>query len=75
MAKKSLLKQAQETVALHKGAHIYSEEELELVEAWLNGNIQLSKMAKVLNIRNTSQVYVWIAMGCRQIFSSNGKGK
>lgn len=75
MAKKSLLEQAQETVALRKGAHIYSEEELELVEAWLHGDVQLSRVAEVLNLKYSNQVYTWIAMGCRQIFSSNGKGK
>jgi hypothetical protein len=62
----SLLEQAKEVkIERKRYKKEHTEEELELVEAWLNDVIEMTKIQKVMNHRNSGQTYVFLVRGAR----------
>ena len=67
MMAKTLLEKALQTNVVRNGRHQYSKEELEVIEAWLSGEVTLTQIMKTLD-KSSGYVYVWIALGARQYF-------
>lgn len=52
---------------------IYTAEEIELVKAWLDDEIGIAQMSKVLSNSSGIKSYTFIAFVCRQMLGKNGK--
>lgn len=67
--KKSLLEKAKATELHNSGNRRgFTEEELELALAWLNGELRLRQVASVLSKSNSNNVYMFLALAAREIF-------
>lgn len=63
---KTLLQQAKD-IRVSKHNISFTEQELEVVEAWLADEIQLTQIMKALKI-TSGRSYVWLALGAREIW-------
>ena len=70
---KSLLEKAKEVQAIRTHSANFSDEELELVSAWLADEITLKQMLQVLKLKSTAQPYVFIARGARELWRRANK--
>lgn len=66
---KTLLELAKEIRVYRRGL-VPKEEELQLTEAWLNGEIQLVQVMKALKTRSGS-VYATLALCARELWKRN----
>lgn len=64
---KSLVEKAKEIQAVNTRANFYNEEELELVQAWLDDIVTLKQVMQVMK-KSTASVYVFLAMGARELY-------
>ncbi len=71
----SLLDKARKTPISRKQKTDYSKEELELVKAWLSGEIALTQVRKAIESKNGAGVYVFLAAGARVLYKSNNCNK
>lgn len=69
---KSLIEKAKDVPIRKFKDFKFTGEELELVQAWLDGEVSLSQMSRVLN-KSFNQVYTFIATGCRELYGKNRK--
>jgi len=53
----------------------FSEEEKELVLAWLADEIGVTQISKALKMNGTGNVYAFLARGAKQIFQEKGNKK
>lgn len=73
MPKVSLLDKAKSIPARTRKPRIYSSEEMELVEAWINDEIGISQLVVAANLKSVNSAYGYIAFVCRQMLCKNGK--
>jgi hypothetical protein len=72
MAKQSLLEKAKEIPTAMRECKV-SEEQLELVQAWLNNEVTLTQVMKVTG-RTTSTVYVLLAIASKELYTRKRNG-
>lgn len=70
----SLLDKAKAIPSTTKPKKSYTEDDVELVMGWINGDITLTQLAKVKEI-SEGYTYAYIAQVCRFAFHDNGKKK
>lgn len=73
MSKETLLERAKK---VKNGKHVkrkYTEEELELVEAWLNDEVSNKAVIETMKLDQGVGIYTFIAFGCRQLFQRTRK--
>lgn len=75
MAKLSLLEKARNLPVRASKPRIYTIEEIELVEAWINNEIGISQLAKAAELKSQNAAYPYVAFVCKQMLSKNGKKK
>ena len=67
MKNQSLVQKAKAIKSKHgRKPHKYTEEEIELILAWVNDDISLLQLGKVMNIPNGAGMYTYVALGLRQ---------
>lgn len=64
--KQSLLDKAKSVKAIKSHERIYSEEEIELIWAWILDEISLTQFCKAMG-KHTGAAYVYLALGCKEI--------
>lgn len=69
----SLLEKAKQIPAKSRKSNAFTEEELDLVLAWINDEIGLHQMQKALNLSSGNGAYLFIARACRQMLGKNGR--
>lgn len=76
MAKeKSLLEQAKEIKATRQVPRTFTQEQIELVNAWVDDKVSLSQIQKVLRLSNSQQTSSFIAYCLKSLLQSNGHKK
>lgn len=66
----TLLEQAK-NIKINRKHKSYSKEELELAKAWLNGDIHLEQVRKVMNLNSGTAIYTFLAFASRELFQNN----
>ena len=69
----SLLEQAKKYSKPDKRVKKYSEQELEVVEAWLNDEITMVQVAAVVKISSPSGAYQFLATGSKLVWAKRGR--
>jgi hypothetical protein len=65
--KTSLLEKTQQVGDKTTQRRNYSEEELEVVQAWLDNEVTITQIMKALN-KSTGYTYTFLAIGCRELY-------
>ncbi len=72
----TLLEKAKNSNPRKSSEKDYSEEEIELVKAWIDGGITLAQLQRVKGFKYNNEAYAFVAFVCRSIFSErNGTRK
>lgn len=71
--KKSLLERALELKPIRGYDHNFGEEELQLIQAWLAGDVTLKQVLTAKGFKSTSHSYVFLARGARMLYQRDLK--
>lgn len=69
---KSLIDKAKE-FNRNKRKEDFSEQELELVTAWMNDEISTTQILHALNLKATGNIYAFLARGARLLYRQSKK--
>jgi hypothetical protein len=71
MTKKSLLEVAIGSHVNHSNKLEFTDDELELVQGWLDDTVGISQVAIAINKQTSQQCYSFLARGCKKLYQSS----